>query len=353
MKVPDGFLWGGATADFQYEGGWQEGGRGLSTHDFETDGSVADPRGNTLKLADGGFAKARSSFFAPDSFPEGAVPYIYPDKYYPSHNAVDGYHHMKEDVELMAGMGYNVYRFSICWSRIFPTGEEQTPNEEGLKFYLDLIDELEKHGMEPLITIHHDELPAALAEKYDGWASRRTIDCYLHYCRTLFERIGKRCRYWLTFNEINAVRGYASCGTSKADDQTHYNAVHNMFLASAMAVKMGHEMIPGSQFGAMYALSEIYPATCKPEDMFRQLSLLHERPVCTPWCDAAYQTRRCRDSERRHIGLCLFQLLSLLHCQRTEQVQCYWRRPEPLSRKHAMGMAYRPTGSALLHERDL
>ena len=276
MKVPDGFLWGGATADFQYEGGWQEGGRGLSTHDFETDGSVADPRGNTLKLADGGFAKARSSFFAPDSFPEGAVPYIYPDKYYPSHNAVDGYHHMKEDVELMAGMGYNVYRFSICWSRIFPTGEEQTPNEEGLKFYLDLIDELEKHGMEPLITIHHDELPAALAEKYDGWASRRTIDCYLHYCRTLFERIGKRCRYWLTFNEINAVRGYASCGTSKADDQTHYNAVHNMFLASAMAVKMGHEMIPGSQFGAMYALSEIYPATCKPEDMFRHMQCRRE-----------------------------------------------------------------------------
>ena len=157
-----------------------------------------------------------------------------------------------------------------------PTGEEQQPNEEGLKFYLDLIDELEKHGMEPLITIHHDELPAALAEKYNGWESRHTIDCYLHYCRTLFERIGMRCRYWLTFNEINAVRGYASCGTSSADDQTHYNAVHNMFLASAQAVKLGHEMMPGSQFGAMYALSEIYPATCKPEDMFRQMQCRRE-----------------------------------------------------------------------------
>ena len=130
--------------------------------------------------------------------------------------------------------------------------------------------------MEPLITIHHDELPAALAEKYNGWESRHTIDCYLHYCRTLFERIGMRCRYWLTFNEINAVRGYASCGTSSADDQTHYNAVHNMFLASAQAVKLGHEMMPGSQFGAMYALSEIYPATCKPEDMFRQMQCRRE-----------------------------------------------------------------------------
>ena len=130
MRVPDGFLWGGATADFQYEGGWQEGGRGLSTHDFETDGSVQDPRGNTLLLADGGFAKARSSFFSAESFPAGAKPHIYPDCYYPSHNAVDGYHHMKEDVELMAGMGYNVYRFSICWSRIFPPGEEQQPRAE-------------------------------------------------------------------------------------------------------------------------------------------------------------------------------------------------------------------------------
>ena len=155
MRVPDGFLWGGATADFQYEGGWQEGGRGLSTHDFETDGSVQDPRGNTLLLADGGFAKARSSFFAAESFPEGAKPHVYPDCYYPSHNAVDGYHHMKEDVELMAGMGYNVYRFSICWSRIFPTGEEQQPNEEGLRFYEELFDECHKYGIEPLVTLCH------------------------------------------------------------------------------------------------------------------------------------------------------------------------------------------------------
>ena len=127
MKVPEGFLWGGATADFQYEGGWQEGGRGLSTHDFETDGSVHDPRGNTLQLADGSFAKARSSFFAPDSFPEGALPHIYPDCYYPSHNAVDGYHHMKEDVELMAGMGYNIYRFSSAGAGSFPPAKRPNP----------------------------------------------------------------------------------------------------------------------------------------------------------------------------------------------------------------------------------
>lgn len=276
MKLPNSFLWGGATASFQFEGGCQEGGRGLSTHDFETDGSLESPRCNTYRLPDGTYGKAKSSFFAPEDIPDGAVPCILENQYYPSHNAVDFYHHWREDIALMAGMGYQVFRFSICWSRIFPTGEEVLPNEDGLKFYLDIIRELEKYHMEPLITIHHDELPVALAEKYDGWSSRHVIDCYLNYCKVLFERIGKRCRYWLTFNEINAVRGFSTCGTHKCDNQTHYQAVHNMFLASAKAVKMGHEMMPGSQFGAMYALSEIYPATCKPEDMFHHMRCRRE-----------------------------------------------------------------------------
>lgn len=268
MKLSKSFLWGGATSSFQVEGGYQEGGRGLSTHDFETNGSVEDPRGVTYRLPDGTTGKASSSFFHPEDIPDGAVPCILENCYYPSHKAIDHFHHWKEDIALMAGMGFNVYRFSICWSRIFPTGEEEKPNEEGLKFYEDILNELEKYGMEPLITIHHDELPFYLAEHYDGWSSRHTIDCYVKYCRTLFERFGKRCRYWLTFNEINAVRGYVSCGTHKCDNQTHYNAVHNMFLASAKAVTMGHEMMPGSQFGAMYASSALYPATCRPEDIF-------------------------------------------------------------------------------------
>ena len=276
MRLSKDFLWGGAIADFQAEGGYQEGGRGLSTHDFESAGSIDHPRCNTLQMPDGSRATAQSHFFGPESLPDGAQPAIFPDLYYPSHRAVDFYGHFREDIALMAGMGYNVFRFSICWSRIYPTGEESVPNEAGLKFYEEILDELEKHQMQPLITIHHDELPAALALKYDGWSSRHTIDCYLRYCRTLFERFGKRCRYWLTSTEINAVRGFPACGTRKADNQTHYNAVHNMFLASAQAVKLGHEMMPGSQFGAMYALSEIYPATCKPEDVFRHMQCRRE-----------------------------------------------------------------------------
>ena len=128
MKLSKDFLWGGAIADFQAEGGYQEGGRGLSTHDFESAGSVDTPRCNTLRMPDGSLALAKSHFFGPDSLPDGAEPAIFPDRYYPSHKAVDFYHHYKEDIALMAGMGYNVFRFSICWSRIYPTGEETTPN---------------------------------------------------------------------------------------------------------------------------------------------------------------------------------------------------------------------------------
>lgn len=276
MKLPETFLWGGATADFQFEGGYREGGRGLSTHDFETDGNAVTPRRNTFRLSDGSFAELRSHFLNPEAVPEDAEPCIREDRYYPSHQAVDHYHHYKEDIALLAGMGMNVYRFSICWSRVFPTGEEESPNEDGLRFYDAILDELEKYRMEPLITICHDELPLGLAMKYDGWSGRATIDCYLQYCRVLFERYGKRCKYWLTFNEVNAVRGFAACGTRRSDDQTHYNAVHNMLLASAGAVRLGHEMVPGSLFGAMFAMSELYPATCKPEDVFCRLQKRRE-----------------------------------------------------------------------------
>lgn len=275
LTLPDSFLLGGATADFQFEGGFNEDGRGLLTRDFETDGNVDTPRQLTLKLPDGSRTSVNSSFFQCQPFPEGAKPCIYDDQYYPSHKAVDGYHHYKEDIALMAEMGFTVYRFSITWSRIFPLGDEETPNEAGIQYYVNLVDELLAHGIQPLITICHDELPAHLAEKFNGWESREMIDCYLKLCRVLFERIGTKCKYWLTFNEINAIAGYIATGSPKTDEQTHYQCIHHMFLASALAVKMGHEMMPGSMFGTMYALSEVYPATCKPEDVFRRMQFRH------------------------------------------------------------------------------
>lgn len=130
MQLSNNFLWGGATADFQFEGAYQEDGRGLSTHDFETDGSVQHPRCNTFKTADGQFGELPSSFFAPDSLPDGAEPCLYEDRYYPSHKAVDHYHRYKEDIALLAGMGMNVYRFSICWSRIFRLAMNWNPMKQ-------------------------------------------------------------------------------------------------------------------------------------------------------------------------------------------------------------------------------
>lgn len=262
-RFPEGFLWGGATADFQYEGGFNEGGKGLSTHDFETDGSLNEPRRVTLKLSDG----SKGSVPTRDGFPDGAEACLYDDEYYPSHNAVDFYHHYKEDIALMGEMGFKCFRFSVCWSRIFPTGIENTPNEEGLQFYENVLTELEKYHIEPLITICHDELPDYLAKNYDGWSSRFVIDCYVKYAKTLLERFKGRCHLWLTFNEINAVNGYPQIGTHKQDNQTVWQAKHHMFVASALTVKLAHEIDKENKMGTMYALSQMFPATCHPDDI--------------------------------------------------------------------------------------
>lgn len=264
IRFPKDFLWGGATACFQYEGGYKEKGRGLSSHDFETAGDIDKERQITLKLNNG----TRGSIDYRDSIPDGAIPYIYDDIYYPSHQATDFYHHWKEDIALFAEMGFKVYRFSISWSRIFPNGDEEKANEDGLKFYEMIIDELLKYNIEPMITICHDEVPFHLCELYDGWTGRETIGCYVNYATTLFNRFKNKVRYWITFNEINNLGGYAQMGTHRQDSQTRYQAVHHMFVASAKAISQGKKIMGDIKFGAMFALSEIYPATCNPEDVF-------------------------------------------------------------------------------------
>lgn len=271
-EFPKDFLWGGATASFQYEGGYKEDGRGLSSHDFETKGSVDKERQITIQLKDG----TRSTVNYRDSFPDGAKAYLYDDEYYPSHQATDFYHHWKEDIALFAEMGFKIYRFSISWTRIYPHGNELVPNEKGLKFYEDIIDELLKYHIEPMITICHDEAPYYLCEKYDGWASRETIDYYVKYATTLFKRFHKKVKYWLTFNEINNVGGYSQMGTHNQDNQTRYQAIHHMFVASSQVIKLGHQMMDNVMFGAMFALSEIYPETCHPKDVFATYSKRRE-----------------------------------------------------------------------------
>ena len=250
MVFPKGFLWGGATAANQYEGGWAEDGRGPSIADILTGGSVDKERRLT-------------------------VPEPVDTEFYPNHEATDFYHHYKEDIALFGEMGFKVYRFSVSWSRIFPLGDEEMPNEKGLAFYDKVIDELEKYGIEPLITISHYENPLHLSLAYGGWKNRKLIDFYLKFAKVLFERYKGRVKYWLTFNEINMLTepfGAVFCAgmLDEADnnEETRYQAMHHQLVASALAVKMAHEIDPENQLGCMLAYHNGYPFTCHPNDVF-------------------------------------------------------------------------------------
>ena len=249
-QMPEGFLWGGATAANQYEGGWNKGGRGPSIADILTGGSVNTERRLT-------------------------VPKPLDNEFYPNHEATDFFHHYKEDIALFGEMGFKVYRFSVSWSRIFPKGDETSPNEEGLAFYDKVIDELEKYGIEPLITISHYENPLHLSLEYGGWKNRKLIDFYLNFAKVLFNRYRGRVKYWLTFNEINMLTvpfGAVFCAgmldKADSDEQSRYQAMHNQLVASALAIKMAHEIDPNNKLGCMLAYHNGYPYTCHPKDVF-------------------------------------------------------------------------------------
>ena len=248
---PTTFLWGGATAANQLEGAYNEDGKGLSVQDV---------------LPHGGIGKPRTDVPTPDNLKLVGI---------------DHYHRYAEDVELFAEMGFGVYRFSIAWSRIFPNGDEEEPNEEGLAFYDRLLDELEKHDIEPLVTISHYETPLHLAEKYDGWTNRELIGFYERYVRVLFERYGKRVKYWLTFNEINSLThapfmsGGIATPKDELDESALYQAMHHELVASALATKIGHEMVPGIQIGCMILAMPTYPLTPAPADVFAAMEAEH------------------------------------------------------------------------------
>ncbi|MBL1223482.1 family 1 glycosylhydrolase [Enterococcus sp. BWR-S5] len=272
MAFPKDFLWGGATAANQYEGGYLSGGKGLSTLDAITGGSHTEPRMITYKTKDGAIASCTRE----QALPEGATGYIDPERYYPSHVATDFYGHYKEDIALFAEMGYKCFRMSIAWSRICPKGTEEI-NEEGLKFYDDVFDELLKHGIEPVVTINHFDIPMYLADELDGWSNRKVIDYFLFFCETLFKRYKDKVKYWMTFNEINFLRSWTQIGIHNNDRQSKYQAAHHLFVASGKAVKLGHEINPDFQIGMMVAYIPSYPMTCRPEDVMEALQFNREQ----------------------------------------------------------------------------
>ena len=255
MTFPKGFLWGGATAANQFEGGWNEGGKGIACPDICTGGSHSTSKRITPILEEGTF--------------------------YPSHEAIDFYHRYKEDIKLFAEMGFKTFRFSIAWTRIFPTGEESEPNEEGLQFYENVIDECLKYNIEPLITISHYEVPYALTKKYNAWASREMIALFEKYCEAIFTRYKGKVKYWLTFNEINSAtmpmggflsQGILNEGTTSFMDQVdipqlRFQGLHHQFLASAKAVQLAHKIDSNYKVGCMIVYATAYPLTCNPDDV--------------------------------------------------------------------------------------
>ena len=279
------FLWGGATAANQYEGGYREGGRGLSINDVERGGAHGK-----IRQID-------------DEVMEGV--------YYPSHTATDFYHRYKEDIALFKEMGFKCFRMSISWSRIFPHGDETEPNEDGIAFYDKVFDELLANDIQPVVTLSHYETPLYLVQKYGSWRNRKLVGLFVHYCETVFERYKDKVKYWMTFNEINATmasrRPWHQAGLIYGPEenqwQTAVQASHHMFLASALAVTAGHRINPEFQIGCMLLYPQTYAATCAPEDQIARLEKMrftyyygdvHVRGYYTNTCEAVWRKYNVR-----------------------------------------------------------
>lgn len=261
-KFPQNFLWGGAIAASQAEGAWNEGKKGLDTQDLRVFDASWDAE-MRRKNRDVNMTSERfqTALTAEDT------------EHYPFRWAINFYHTYKDDLALMQELGLKIFRTSISWARIYPNGDEEEPNEEGIQYYIDLFTECQKRGMKVFATILHYATPVHLVIKYGGWKNRKMIDFYLRYCRTLYERLGKLVDYWLPFNEINCSRfnPWNGCCLIKDQeenyDQAIFQCTHHQLVANALAVKMAHEMLPGSMVGGMIARFTSYPATCAPQDV--------------------------------------------------------------------------------------
>ena len=251
---PEGFLWGGAIAANQVEGAWNVDGKGVAIPDICTVGSAESSRRIT--------------------------PALETETLYPSHDAIDFYHRYEEDIALFSEMGFKTLRLSIAWTRIFPTGLEGAPNEAGLAFYDRVIECLLEHGIEPLVTISHYEMPYALVARFNGWEGREVIDLFVKFARTVLDRYHEKVHRWLTFNEINAgtarlgastslgtIRGYSGARADLPDNEgVRYQALHHQLVASALVVAYAHDHYPELRMGSMNIFVPLYPLTCNPED---------------------------------------------------------------------------------------
>jgi 6-phospho-beta-glucosidase len=259
MGFPKNFLWGGAVAANQCEGAYLEGGKGRCTADILCAGK-----------------RRLTEFFDAAVLRKNIEN---PEELFPSYEAIDFYHRYKEDIALFAEMGFRVFRTSINWSRIFPNGDDDAPNEGGLAFYDKLFDECRKHNIEPLVTLSHYEMPLELTRKYNGWVSRKLISLFEGYCRVVFTRYREKVKHWITFNEANMTLHIPIFGGGLIIDdpaqkqRLMYQACHNQLVASARAVKLCREICPGAKIGTMVAAFTTYPYSCRPEDVLAKTEI--------------------------------------------------------------------------------
>lgn len=267
-KLSDNFLWGGALAAHQCEGAWNVDGKGVSVSDV---------------LAVSSHNKDRKIFRKPQN-----------DVYFPSHKAIDFYHTYKSDLKLFKEMGFKALRVSIAWTRIYPNGDEDTPNEKGLQFYDNLFDEMNKLEIVPVVTLNHNDMPLNLVKKYGGWQNRKLIKFFVHYAKTVFSRYKGKVKYWMTFNEINhlskvnyEILPYLSGGIyvnqieKKNLKQVVYTSLHHQFLASALAVISAHEIDSSNMVGNMTAFIMQYSATSNPKDYLFLMQNEYKNYFCT------------------------------------------------------------------------
>ena len=253
------FLFGGAISACQAEGAWNVDGRSLTIPDII---KAIDPSERMT------FSQSK---LKPEDIEEGKVAdyHLYPKRW-----GIDFYHTYKEDIALMAQMGFRCFRFSIALARVYPNLDEDEPNEKALEYYDDVINECLKYHMEPLVTVSHFDPPIAIYERYGGWCNRKMIDIYFKYSKTLLDRYHDKVKYWLPFNEINAAilapfKGVAILhGEGVEYETTLWQAAHNQMVAAALTVEYAHTNYPGLQMGCMVAYCSSYPHTCNPEDVY-------------------------------------------------------------------------------------
>ncbi len=263
MILKQNFLWGGAVAANQVEGAWRAHGKGLSVADVASYRPQLDVTNYQKQVA---ISLEEIQRAINDQS----------DQNYPKRRGIDGFHRYREDIKLFAEMGFKVLRFSIAWSRLFPTGEEKQPNRAAIKYYQAVIAELKKYNIEPLITLSHYEMPLNLSLKYNGWASRKMITAFVNFARVCFTSFPE-VKYWLTFNEIDSVLRHPFISAGIIPEKTQnlrqieFQALHYQFTAAAIVTKLCHQMIPGSQVGCMLTKTTTYPATAKPTDVLAAL----------------------------------------------------------------------------------